>query len=169
MKRKIPSPHRKSNPRTPIAQPVPQISLLRSTDTSGPIIVLPTVQGKGNVPLFNSAPRREEVLGEWMYRSMRSLTSTLDGCEWSASHPDHFISRERAPGTHWIGCWVGSRAGLDAVAKRKIPSPSRNSNSDHPIFQPVVTRYTDWAVSALNLRWRISKASWLLQHVSYGD
>jgi len=27
------------------------------------------------------------------------------------------------PGTHWIGGWVGSRAGLDVVVKRKIPSP----------------------------------------------
>jgi hypothetical protein len=29
---------------------------------------------------------------------------------------------ERAAGTHWIGGWVGPRAVLDAVAKRKIPS-----------------------------------------------
>jgi len=27
--------------------------------------------------------------------------------------------REKAPGTHWIGGWVGLIAGLDAVAKRK--------------------------------------------------
>jgi hypothetical protein len=33
--------------------------------------------------------------------------------------------KERAPGTHWIGSWVGFRAGLDAVVKRKIPSPCR--------------------------------------------
>jgi hypothetical protein len=30
--------------------------------------------------------------------------------------------RERALGTHWIGGWVGPRAVLDAVVKRKIPS-----------------------------------------------
>jgi hypothetical protein len=41
----------------------------------------------------------------------------------------HFHApRERAPGTHWIGGWVDPRAGLDAVAKRKIPSPCRESN-----------------------------------------
>jgi hypothetical protein len=28
--------------------------------------------------------------------------------------------RERAPGTHWIGGWVGPRAVLDAVVQRKI-------------------------------------------------
>jgi hypothetical protein len=27
---------------------------------------------------------------------------------------------ERAPGTHWIGGWVGPKAGIDAVKKRKI-------------------------------------------------
>jgi hypothetical protein len=30
--------------------------------------------------------------------------------------------KERAPGTHWIGGWVGPRAVLDAVVKRKIRS-----------------------------------------------
>jgi hypothetical protein len=35
------------------------------------------------------------------------LTSALDGGEWSASSPDRFTLRERAPGTHWIGGWVG--------------------------------------------------------------
>jgi hypothetical protein len=29
--------------------------------------------------------------------------------------------RERAPDTRWIGGWVGPRAVLDAVVKRKIP------------------------------------------------
>jgi len=43
------------------------------------------------------------------------LTSALDGGEWSASCPGHFTHRERAPGTHWIGGWVGPRVGLDTV------------------------------------------------------
>jgi hypothetical protein len=33
--------------------------------------------------------------------------------EWSASRPCRFTPGERAPGTHWIGDWVGPRAGLD--------------------------------------------------------
>jgi hypothetical protein len=57
--------------------------------------------------------------------------------------------RKSAPGTRWIGGWVGPRAGLDMMSKRKIPSPHRDSNLDNPIFQPVVSRYTDWAVPAL--------------------
>jgi hypothetical protein len=48
--------------------------------------------------------------------------------EWSASRPSRFTPREKAPGIYWIGSWVGPRAGLDAVVKRKIPSPCRDSN-----------------------------------------
>jgi hypothetical protein len=50
---------------------------------------------------------------------------------------------ERAPGTHWIGGWVGPRAVLDEVVNRKIPSSSRESNPRTPIIQPVAQRYTD--------------------------
>jgi hypothetical protein len=73
----------------------------------------------------NWAPRHEGLLGEWRYSSTNSLTSALDGGEWSASRPGRYTSRERAPGTHWIGGWVGRRAVLDAVVKRKIPTSPR--------------------------------------------
>jgi hypothetical protein len=33
-----------------------------------------------------------------------------------------------APRSHWIGGWVGPRAVMDAVVKRKIPSPRRELN-----------------------------------------
>jgi hypothetical protein len=68
---------------------------------------------------------------------------------WSASRPGCFIPRKRAPGTHWIGGWVGPRDVQDTVVKRKIPSPHRESNSRTPIVQPVAQRYTDWAITAL--------------------
>jgi hypothetical protein len=45
------------------------------------------------------------------------LTSALAGGEWSASRPCHFTPGERAPGTHWIGDWVGPRASLDDIEK----------------------------------------------------
>jgi hypothetical protein len=66
------------------------------------------------------------------------LTSTLVGGEWSASRLDRFTSGERAPGTHWIGGWVGPRAGLD----------ERDSNSDPSAVQSVTIRYTDCAIPA---------------------
>jgi hypothetical protein len=52
--------------------------------------------------LFSSAPRHEGVLGEWRYSYTHSLTSALDGGEWSASRPGRFTPRERASGTHWV-------------------------------------------------------------------
>jgi hypothetical protein len=53
-------------------------------------------------------------------------------------------------GTPWIGGWVGPRAVLDAVVKRKIPNLRRESNPRTPIIQPVAQRYTDWAIMALS-------------------
>jgi hypothetical protein len=46
---------------------------------------------------------------------------------------------------------VGPRADLDAVVKRKIPSPRRESNPSTLIVQPVAQRYADWAITALIL------------------
>jgi hypothetical protein len=59
------------------------------------------------------------------------LTSAWDGDEWSASRLGRITPRERAPGTHRIGGWVGPRACLDAVVKRKILRES-NPRSSSP-------------------------------------
>jgi len=67
----------------------------------------------------------------------QSLTSALDGGEWS-SRPGRFTPMERTLGTHWIGGWVGPRAVLEAVVKRKIPSPRRESKPRIPIVQPAL-------------------------------
>jgi len=50
----------------------------------------------------------------------RILDLCLDSGEWSASHPGRFTPKQRAPGTHWIGDWVGPRVGLDAVEYNNI-------------------------------------------------
>jgi hypothetical protein len=44
---------------------------------------------------------------------------------------------------------VGPRAVLDAVVKRKIPNPLRESNPKTSIDQPVAQRHTDWAIMVL--------------------
>jgi hypothetical protein len=51
---------------------------------------------------------------------MLSSTSALDGSEWSASCLGRLTSEEIAPGTLWIGCWVGLARGLEVVEKRKL-------------------------------------------------
>jgi len=62
------------------------------------------------------------------------LSSVLDGGEWLASRHGRLISESRAPGTHWIGDWVGPRSGLDAVVKNPINFPAGNST---PAVQPI--------------------------------
>jgi hypothetical protein len=47
-----------------------------------------------------------------------------------------------------IGGWVSPRAVPDAVVKRKIPSPRRESNPRTPIVQSIAQRYTDRAITA---------------------
>jgi hypothetical protein len=41
-----------------------------------------------------------------------------------------------APVTHWIGGWVGSRADLDAMAKRKSPIIAPTGNRT-PVIRPI--------------------------------
>jgi hypothetical protein len=48
------------------------------------------------------------------------------GTRWRVSgqlHPPAALLQGRDPGIHWMGGWVGPRAGLDAVVKKKFPSP----------------------------------------------
>jgi len=61
-------------------------------------------------PLLSKVPRYEDV---WVNRQLHSPRSTL---------------LEGAPGTHWIGGWVGPRAGLDAVTKRRSPIIAPDGN-----------------------------------------
>jgi hypothetical protein len=90
--------------------------------------------------LINYASSHEDVWG-WRY----SLFSTLNVDEWSASRPGRFISAERVPNSHWIGGWVGPRAGPDTNKKRKISFPAENIT---PAVKPVARRYGDWVVPA---------------------
>jgi hypothetical protein len=54
--------------------------------------------------------------------------------------PAALYPRERTPGTHWIGDWVGLRAGLDTEAKGKSFASSRDRT---PVVQSVVRHYID--------------------------
>jgi hypothetical protein len=55
-----------------------------------------------------------------MYRPTFFLTSALVRGGWSASRPGRFTPGERAPGTHWIEDWVGTRVGLDNMDKGSV-------------------------------------------------
>jgi hypothetical protein len=58
-----------------------------------------------------------KTYGEVDVYSHVQLTSALVGSEWSASRPGRFIPGEIAFCTHFIGGWVGTRAGLDDMQK----------------------------------------------------
>jgi hypothetical protein len=73
------------------------------------------------------------------------LTSAIDGGEWSTSRPSRFPPRERAPGTHWTGGWVGPRAGPDAVEYGQISCLCRKLNLCRP-----ASSYTDWALPIIS-------------------
>jgi hypothetical protein len=49
-----------------------------------------------------------------------SLTSAIDGGEWSASRLGCFNPGENLPVIYWIVDWVNSKASHDAAEKRKI-------------------------------------------------
>jgi hypothetical protein len=44
-----------------------------------------------------------------------------------------FTPRERTPGAHWTGGWVGPRVSLDTEARRKILYLCRGSNPSCPV------------------------------------
>jgi hypothetical protein len=73
------------------------------------------------------------------------LTSASASGEWSTSRPCRFT-----PGAHWIGGCVGPRAGLDDVEKKNSWF-YRDLNSDLSAFQPLASRYTNYAINISNI------------------
>jgi hypothetical protein len=80
------------------------------------------------------------------------LTLALVGGQWSALRPCLFTPGEIAPGTHWIGGWLGLRAGLDAVKKKKYLDSVGNRT---PALQFVARFSTDRAVQVSTF-WNVS-------------
>jgi hypothetical protein len=87
-------------------------------------------QGKGKVSPMFFLTEHHAMKAHW-------------GSGGIASRPGRPIPRERASGTHRTGGRAGPRTVLEAVVKRKIPSPLRESNPRIPIIQPVGQRYVD--------------------------
>jgi hypothetical protein len=100
-----------------------------------------TVESKVNC----SASCHRGIWGGRRYSSYSFLTSALDGVSGQHHAPVLFYPRERTPGTHWTGGWVGLGVSLDAGARRKISAPVGDRT---PIIQPVVRHYTAWVTTA---------------------
>jgi hypothetical protein len=69
--------------------------------------------------LTNYAPHHEDV---WHSGGIAPciLNLPLFGGEWSASRPCRFIPGDRAPGTHWIGGWMGPQKWSGLRREEKI-------------------------------------------------
>jgi hypothetical protein len=53
-------------------------------------------------------------------------------------HTPAALSPGKEPnGIHWIGDWVGARAGLDIMEMKRNPFPSEELNRDSSVVQPV--------------------------------
>jgi hypothetical protein len=78
---------------------------------------------------LRTTPRRHMGIGD---KAPPFLSMALDGCEVSASCLCHFLLGDRISGTYWIGGWVGLRASLDAMEKRKMFCPSQEMNPSCP-------------------------------------
>jgi hypothetical protein len=89
--------------------------------------------------LINYAPSHEEV---WRSGGIAPplLTSALDGGEWSDSRPGRFTPGEWASGIQWIGSWMGTGAGLDAMEKRKTSCSCQELNPGRPARTPSLYR-----------------------------
>jgi hypothetical protein len=72
------------------------------------------------------------------------LSSSLVGGECSASRSDRFNPRRnKKTGTHWIGGWVGSKAGLDDMEMRKfLTLPGLHPGTSVPTTKTLLTCYT---------------------------
>jgi hypothetical protein len=64
----------------------------------------------------------------------------------------HFTPKERIPSTHWMGGWVGLRAGLDTQAKGKILCLCQGLNPGRPGCSQILYWLTYPSMSVNNLQ-----------------
>jgi hypothetical protein len=84
---------------------------------------------------------------KWSYRS--TILNLGNGWMWVVSFtqlPLYFWAK--SPCIHWIGGWVGPRAGLDDREKRNISASVWNRART---VQPVAGPYMDWAIPVASL------------------
>jgi hypothetical protein len=70
---------------------------------------------------------------ESKYRSYSFSISALDGVSGQRHARAALYPRERTPGIHWIGDWVGPRDGLDTEGRWRILCICRASNLGRPV------------------------------------
>jgi hypothetical protein len=83
--------------------------------------------------------KRYEMMTNWGCGGMapQFLTLVLGAGEWSASRPGRFTTRKIASDDHWIGGWVGHKAGPQVVEKSHN-FPLTDSRSSSPVTAAVL-------------------------------
>ena len=87
-----------------------------------------------------------------LWRQGQRYSSTHSQLNWRGelltSHFDCYTLRERTPDTHWIRGWMGLRAIMDVLEKRKnfMPLPGIQPGC----IQHVASCYTGWVSHLLN-------------------
>jgi hypothetical protein len=94
-----------------------------------------SVKEKLSLGLINSALRREDVWGGGGI-APPFLTLVLNEGEWSDSHSCRLTPGETTPCTNFTGGWVGPKAGLDVMEKRKLLIPIGNRTPAHRSSSP---------------------------------
>jgi hypothetical protein len=110
--------------------------------------------------VLNKARRHEGILGSGGIAPCILDLGTR--WRWVVSFMPRLLSPQgRAPGTYWIGDWVGPRVVLDMMVKREITSPCWELNPRIPIIQPIAQCYTNWAITALRLNINVNLIAWI--------
>jgi hypothetical protein len=136
------------------------------------LFLIPNVQYKSEKSKINSVLSKmsKKVLSSpynslWRSRAgvevqlYSFLTSALGGSEWSVPRPRRSTLRGR-PSTHFIGGWVGPRAGLNRCGK--VPPPPRDSLSGPSSLYQIAIPTTLSGPSLRNYRKMCLKSAELL-------
>jgi ribosome modulation factor len=88
-------------------------------------------------------------MGDRRGQSRCNDKDSVPGPTWRSEENSPFTpeKRKRAPGTHWIGGWVGPRADLESVLKTKISCPCRESNPGRPACHYQIHHVTSYMLS----------------------
>jgi hypothetical protein len=75
-------------------------------------------EGSASLPCHSTGEERAQYICPNKFCIV--LTSTLVQGEWSASRLSRFTPGDKVPGIHYMGGWMGPRASLDDIEKRKF-------------------------------------------------
>jgi hypothetical protein len=110
------------------------------------------------VKLSRSMPWRH-MGGEEVLLRQKLILGTRWGWVVSVTPRPRFTPGERTPGTHWIGGWVGPRAGLDAGTRRKVLCPCRGLNHDRPARSQTLYCLSYRGSTLKQCHWKCSSSS----------